>query len=134
MHNLNISHERKVSSFTNEFNELFPHLQLKLYYKSAAKTDHSKHAHLHREHFAEKPRDTLSDCQEKKVEGILRFHSEMSVHIFRKLLENDFGIHAEIYHEAGKHQWSTLPVPRKILYLNQISKRIKRKITSVRIV
>lgn len=111
MHNLNISSERKVSSFTNEFNELFPHLQLKLYYKSAAKTDHSKHAHLHREHFAEKPRDILSDCQEKKVEGILRFHSEMSVHIFRKLLENDFGIHAEIYHEAGKHQWSTLPVP-----------------------
>lgn len=111
MLNINISSERKVSSLTNEFNELFPHLQLKLYYKTAAKTDHSKHAHLQREHFAEKPRDLLSDCQEKKVEGILSFHSEMSVHIFKKLLENDFGIHAEIYHEAGKHQWSTLPVP-----------------------
>jgi hypothetical protein len=103
--------ERKVSSLTNEFNELFPHLLLKLYYKAAAKSDHSKHAHLHREHFAEKPRDILTDCQEKKVEGTLQFHSEMSVQKFKSLLENDFGLHAEIYHRSGKHQWSTLPVP-----------------------
>jgi hypothetical protein len=108
---INILPERKVSSLTNEFNELFPHLQLKLYYKTAAKTDHSKHAHLHREHFAEKSRDLLSDCQEIKAEGILQFHAEMSVSKFKALLEKDFGIHAEIYHEAGKHQWSTLPVP-----------------------
>lgn len=111
MHNIKISPERKVSSFTNEFNELFPHLLLKLYYKTAAETDHSKHAHLQHEQFAEKPRDILSDCQEKKAVGILRFHSEMSVHSFKDLLENDFGIHAEIYHESGKNQWSTLPVP-----------------------
>lgn len=108
---IEILSERKVSSLTNEFNELFPHLLLKLYYKAAAKSDHSKHAHLLREHFAEKPRDILSDCQEKKVEGTLEFHAEMSVQKFKSLLENDFGIHAEIYHQSGKHQWSTLPVP-----------------------
>jgi hypothetical protein len=108
---IEILSERKVSSLTNEFNELFPHLLLKLYYKAAAKSDHSKHAHLHREHFAEKPRDILSDCQEKKVEGTLEFHAEMSVQKFKSLLENDFGIHTEIYHQSGKHQWSTLPVP-----------------------
>jgi hypothetical protein len=111
MLNIEISSQRKVSSFTNEFNELFPHLLLKLYYKAAAKSDHSKHAHLHREHFAEKPRDILSDCQEKKADGTLQFHAEMSVNKFKDLLENDFGIHAEIYHESGKKQWSTLPVP-----------------------
>ena len=108
---IEILSERKVSSLTNEFNELFPHLLLKLYYKAAAKSDHSKHAHLHHEHFAEKPRDILSDCQEKKVDGTLAFHAEMSVQKFKSLLENDFGIHAEIYHQSGKHQWSTLPVP-----------------------
>lgn len=111
MHKIEITPERKVSSFTNEFNELFPHLSLKLFYKTADKNDHSKHAHLQREHFAEKLRDILSDCQEKKAAGILQFHSEMSAKKFKDLLENDFGIHAEIYHEAGKHQWSTLPVP-----------------------
>ena len=108
---IEILSERKVSSLTNEFNELFPHLLIKLYYKAAAKSDHSKHAHLHHEHFAEKPRDILSDCQEKKVDGTLAFHAEMSVQKFKSLLENDFGIHAEIYHQSGKHQWSTLPVP-----------------------
>ena len=108
---IEILSERKGSSLTNEFNELFPHLLLKLYYKAAAKSDHSKHAHLHHEHFAEKPRDILSDCQEKKVDGTLAFHAEMSVQKFKSLLENDFGIHAEIYHQSGKHQWSTLPVP-----------------------
>lgn len=108
---IEILSERKVSSLTNKFNELFPHLLLKLYYKVAAKSDHSKHAHLHRERFAEKPHDILSDCQETKVDGTLEFHAEMSVQKFKSLLEKDFGIHAEIYHQAGKHQWSTLPVP-----------------------
>lgn len=108
---IEISNQRKVNAFKSDFNELFPHLEIQLYYKSAPRHAHSKHAHLHREHFAEKPRDFILDCREQKNEGTLEFHAEMTIQQFKDLLNEKFGLHCEIYQHVGKGHWSTLPVP-----------------------
>jgi len=111
MIHIEINPHRKVNAFTNEFNELFPALFLRIYYRPAEKSDHSKRAHLQKEHFAEKAHDLLSDCQIRPKSGTLDFYAEMTVHQFKDLLENDFGIHAEIYQKSGKNERSSLPVP-----------------------
>ena len=110
MIHLEIYQHRKISALQADFNAFFPFLLLELYYKEASRSDHSKHAHLQKEHFAHKTRDLIEACTVNKKEGLFAFDPQITAKDFKNQLANEFGLNCEIYHRVGKNEWSTCPV------------------------
>mgnify|MGYP000002550104 FL=1 len=110
MIHLEIYQHRKISALQADFNAFFPFLLLELYYKEAPRSDHSKHAHLQKEHFAHKTRDLIEACTVNKKEGLFAFDPQITAKDFKNQLANEFGLNCEIYHRVGKNEWSTFPV------------------------